>query len=47
MRVHVNLSVGYEFYAQMFACGQKPLCAEVDRLVQSGVVVVTAAGKTG
>jgi subtilisin family serine protease len=48
MRVHgVNLSVGYEFDAEMFACGQSPLCAEVDRLVQAGVVVVTAAGNTG
>ena len=43
----VNLSVGYEFDAQWFACGQSPLCVEVDRLVQSGVVVVTAAGNTG
>jgi subtilisin family serine protease len=48
LRVHgVNLSVGYEFDAEMFACGQSPLCNEVDRLVQSGVVVVTAAGHTG
>ena len=48
MRIHgVNLSVGYEFDAEMFACGQSPLCAEVDRLVQSGVVVVAAAGNTG
>jgi serine protease AprX len=48
MRVHgVNLSVGYEFDAEMFACGQSPLCVEVDRLVQSGVVVVAAAGNTG
>jgi serine protease AprX len=48
LRVHgVNLSVGYEFDAQMFACGQSPLCNEVNRLVQSGVVVVTAAGNTG
>jgi subtilisin family serine protease len=31
----------------MFACGQSPLCVEVDRLVKSGVVVVTAAGNTG
>lgn len=43
----VNLSVGYEFDAEMFACGQSPICAEVDRLVQSGVVVVAAAGNTG
>ena len=48
MRVHgVNLSVGYEFDAEMFACGQSPICSEVNRLVQSGVVVVTAAGNTG
>jgi subtilisin family serine protease len=48
LRVHgVNLSVGYEFDAEMFACGQSPLCSEVNRLVQSGVVVVTAAGNTG
>jgi hypothetical protein len=48
LRVHgVNLSVGYEFDPEMFACGQSPLCAEVDRLVQAGVVVVAAAGNTG
>jgi subtilisin family serine protease len=47
-RIHgANLSLGYEFDAEMFACGQSPLCAEVDRLVQSGVVVVAAAGNTG
>ena len=48
LRVHgVNLSVGYEFDAEMFACGQSPLCTEVNRLVRAGVVVVTAAGNTG
>jgi subtilisin family serine protease len=48
MRVHgVNLSIGYEFDAEMFAAGQSPICTEVDRLVQSGVVVVAAAGNTG
>jgi serine protease AprX len=48
MRVHgVNVSVGYEFDAKWFACGQSPLCVEVDRLVRSGVVVVVAAGNTG
>jgi subtilisin family serine protease len=48
LRIHgVNLSVGYDFDAEMFACGQSPLCTEVNRLVQSGVVVVTAAGNTG
>src|SRR6266705_1296138 len=43
----VNLSVGYEFDAKWFACGQSPICNEVDRLVRSGVVVVVAAGNTG
>ena len=43
----VNLSIGYDFDAEMFACGQSPLCVEGNRLVQTGVVVVTAAGNTG
>jgi subtilisin family serine protease len=43
----VNLSVGYEFEAELFACGQSPICVEVDRLVREGVVVVAAAGNTG
>jgi hypothetical protein len=48
LRIHgVNLSLGYEFDVEMFACGQSPLCIEVDRLVRTGVVVVVAAGNTG
>jgi subtilisin family serine protease len=48
LRIHgVNLSLGYEFDAKWFACGQSPICVEVDRLVRSGVVVVVAAGNTG
>ena len=48
LRVHgVNLSLGYDFNAKWFACGQSPVCVEVDRLVRSGVVVVIAAGNTG
>jgi subtilisin family serine protease len=43
----VNLSVGYDFDPEWFACGQSPLCTEVDRLVRSGVVVVVAAGNSG
>ena len=43
----VNLSVGYDFEPEWFACGQSPLCVEVDRLVRGGVVVVVAAGNTG
>jgi serine protease AprX len=48
MRIHgVNLSIGYEFSPEWFACGQSPLCNEVDKLVRSGVVVVVAAGNSG
>ncbi len=43
----VNLSVGYPFMPEWFACGQSPVCVEVDRLVRSGVVVVAAAGNSG
>jgi len=48
LRVHgVNISLGYDFNARWFACGQSPVCIEVDRLVRSGVVVVISAGNTG
>jgi subtilisin family serine protease len=43
----VNLSLGYPFMPEWFACGQSPLCVEVNRLVKSGVVVVVAAGNSG
>jgi subtilisin family serine protease len=43
----VNVSAGYPFHPEWFACGQSPVCVEVDRLVRSGVVVVVAAGNTG
>jgi serine protease AprX len=43
----VNMSLGYDFDPKWFACGQSPLCVEVDRLVRSGVVVVVAAGNSG
>ena len=47
-RIHgVNLSLGYDFDAQWFACGRSPLCLEVDKLVRTGVVVVVAAGNSG
>ncbi len=41
------MSLGYDFDPEWFACGQSPLCIEVDRLVRSGVAVVVAAGNTG
>lgn len=43
----VNLSLGNAFEPEWFACGQSPLCVEVNRLVNSGVVVVVAAGNSG
>jgi len=43
----VNISVGNDFEPEWFACGQSPLCVEVNRLVSSGVVVVVAAGNSG
>jgi subtilisin family serine protease len=43
----VNLSLGYEFDAEWFACGQSPICVEVNRLVKQGVYVVIAAGNSG
>ncbi len=48
LQIHgVNISIGHGFDPEWFACGQSPLCVEVDRLVRSGVVVVVAAGNTG
>ena len=43
----VNLSLGYDFDAEWFACGQSPICVEVNLLVKQGVAVVIAAGNTG
>ncbi len=48
LQIHgVNMSLGHRFEPEWFACGQSPLCVEIDRLVKSGVVVVVAAGNTG
>ena len=44
---HVNISVGYSYKPEWFACGQSPLCVEIDRLVKSGVNAVVAAGNDG
>ena len=47
-RIHgVNISLGYPFEAEWYGCGQSPLCAEVNRLERSGVIVVVAAGNGG
>lgn len=48
IKIHgVNLSVGYPFDPEWFACGHSPLCYEVDQLVKTGVIVVVSAGNTG
>jgi serine protease AprX len=43
----VNMSLGYDFDPRWFACGQSPLCVEVNRLVKSGTCVVVSAGNGG
>ena len=43
----VNMSLGYDFDPRWFACGQSPLCVEVNRLVKCGVSVVVSAGNAG
>jgi subtilisin family serine protease len=48
LRIHgVNISIGYPFDPAWFAPGLTPVCREVDRLVQMGVLVVVSAGNTG
>jgi subtilisin family serine protease len=48
LKIHgVNLSLGNDYDPEWFACGESPLCATVNRLVRSGVVVVAAAGNSG
>ena len=48
LRIHgVNLSLGGEFDASAFNCGYTPLCEELRRLWNQGVVVVIAAGNEG
>jgi len=43
----VNMSLGYDFDPRWFACGQSPICVEVNRLVKCGVSVVVSAGNSG
>jgi serine protease AprX len=49
LRIHgVNISLGYPFlYPEWFAAGRSPICMQVNRLVDQGVVVVVAAGNDG
>jgi subtilisin family serine protease len=48
MMIHgVNLSLSVPHDVANYACGRTPVCEECDRVVASGVVVVTAAGNRG
>jgi hypothetical protein len=42
-----NLSLSIPHDVRNFACGRTPICNECERLVESGVVVVAAAGNHG
>jgi hypothetical protein len=42
-----NLSLSIPHDVRNFACGRTPVCTECERLVNSGVVVVAAAGNRG
>ena len=42
-----NLSLSIPHDVRNFACGRTPICKECERLVESGVVVVAAAGNLG
>ena len=43
----LNLSLGGEFDPSAFGCGHTPLCQEIRRLWQQGVLVCLAAGNEG
>jgi subtilisin family serine protease len=48
MAVHgVNISLSLEHDVSNYACGRTPVCLEAERTMQSGVVVVAAAGNRG
>jgi serine protease AprX len=42
-----NMSLGYPFDPKWYGCGHSPLCEEVNRTVQSGIVVVISCGNAG
>src|SRR5205814_186128 len=43
----VNLSLAVRYDVAAYTCGWTPVCVECDKLIRSGVVVVTAAGNAG
>src|SRR5262249_59250216 len=48
MKIHgANLSLSIPHDVRNYACGRTPVCIECEQLVESGVVVVAAAGNHG
>lgn len=48
MSIHgANLSLSIPHDVRNYACGRTPICVESERLVESGIVVVAAAGNLG
>lgn len=48
LKLHgVNLSLSIRHSVKNFACGCTPVCEEAERLVNSGLIVVAAAGNDG
>ena len=43
----INMSLGYPFDPQSYGCGYSPLCQEVTRAVESGLIVVISCGNWG
>lgn len=43
----VNMSLGYPFDPRSYGCGYSPLCQEVTRAVESGLIVVISCGNWG
>ena len=42
-----NMSLGYPFDPKWYSCGHSPLCDEVQRAVDSGLIVVISCGNSG
>lgn len=43
----VNMSLGYPFDPKWYGCGHSPLCDEVQRAIDSGLIVVISCGNSG
>ena len=43
----VNMSLGYPFDPKWYGCGHSPLCDEVERAIDSGLIVVISCGNSG